>query len=200
VTRQSRPVDELVRFARSPDGIVVPDLKARLPGRGAWVGAERARVAEAARKGLFSRAFKAASHPPADLADQVGALIRQAALARIGMERKAGRIAVGFAEVDALLRRGRAGLVLHASDAAADGVRKLDQAAHAGAGAPAVCRAFTSAEMSLALGRGNVIHAALEKGGVSDAVIQRCRRVERYFGGFEPTERVETAEFAGRSE
>jgi hypothetical protein len=90
---------------------------------------------------------------------------------------------LGFSDVEALLRSARAGLLLHAADAAADGIRKLDQAAHAGGEAPYRCRAFTSVELSLALGRGNVIHAALEKGGASDAVIAKCRRLDRYIGG-----------------
>ena len=118
----------------------------------------------------------------------------------LGLERKAGRLAVGFAETEAQLRAGRAAMVLHASDAAPDGVRKLDLAGHAGGGSAYVCRAFTSAEMSLALGRGNVIHAALHKGGASDAVIARCRRVERYFGEFEPAASAKPAELAGRTE
>lgn len=200
VTRQSRSRDDLIRFARAPDGAVTPDLRQRLPGRGVWVTVDRNIVAEAVRRKQFGRAFRADCRVPDDLAESVGRLLRKAALERLGLERKAGRLAVGFAEVDGKLRSGRAALVLHASDAAADGVRKLEQAAHAGGVSPYVCRAFTSAEMSLALGRGNVIHAALEKGGPSDAVIARCRRVDRYFGGFEPADRAKPAEIAGRTE
>ncbi|WP_436643638.1 RNA-binding protein [Microbaculum sp. FT89] len=204
VTRRSLPVDDLIRFARAPDGSVVPDLRRRLPGRGVWVSADRRVVAEAARKKLFSRAFRAESRTSDDLADNVGMQMKDLALGRLGLERKAGRLAVGFAEVDAMLRGGRAALVLHASDAAADGLRKLDQAAYAGARAgaetPYRCRAFTSAEMSLALGRGNVIHAALEKGGASGAVIARCRLVDRYFGEVEGAADLSPDEFAGRTE
>jgi predicted RNA-binding protein YlxR (DUF448 family) len=208
VTRKSLPVDELIRFARAPDGTVVPDLRRKLPGRGVWVSADRDAVAEAVRKKAFSRAFRAESRAADDLAESVGVQLKDLALGRLGMERKAGRLKVGFAEVDAALRAGKAALVLHAADAAADGVRKLDQAAHAGARdggdaddreAPYRCRAFTSVEMSLALGRGNVIHAALEKGGASDAVIARCRQVDRYFGGFDGAAAVSPDEFAGRT-
>lgn len=200
VTRESHSPDDLIRFARGPDGTVVPDLRRRLPGRGVWVTAQRDSVAEAARRKLFGRAFRADCRVPDDLAGSVGMLLRRAALQSFGLERKAGRLAVGAAQVESLLRAGRAGLVLHASDAAPDGVRKLDQAAHAGGGSPYFCEAFTSAEMSLALGRGNVIHAALEKGGPSDAVIARCRRVERYFGGYSTRDRGKPAELAGRTE
>jgi len=203
VTRQSAPVGELIRFARTPEGVVVPDIRQRLPGRGVWVSATREAVAEAVRKKLFSRSFRAESRAPADLADTIGAQLKELALGRLGLERKAGRLSVGFADVDAKLRAGRAGLVLHAADAAADGVRKLDQAAHAGARsggeAPYRCRAFTSVEMSLALGRGNVIHAALDKGGASDAVIARCRQIDRYFGDVERAADTQPDEFAGRT-
>jgi len=173
------------------------------------VSARREAVAEAVRKKLFSRAFRAETRAPDDLADSVGAQLKEQALGSLGLERKAGRLVVGFADVDAKLRAGRIGLVLHAADAASDGVRKLDQAAHAGARsggrAPYRCRAFTSAEMSLALGRGNVIHAALEKGGASDAVIARCRRIDRYFDeddgldGSNRTAGTEPDELAGRT-
>ncbi len=169
-----------------------------------WVTAERGAVEEAARKKLFSRAFRAETRVPEGLAGSVGTQLREMALGRLGLERKAGRLKVGFAEVDAMLRGGKAALVLHARDGAADGIRKLDQAAHAGAAAggeaPYRCRAFTSAEMSLALGRGNVIHAALEKGGASDAVIARCRLVDRYFGEVGPAAGDLPDEFAGRTE
>jgi uncharacterized protein len=202
------PVDELIRFARAPDGTIAPDVRRRLPGRGVWVTASRKAVAEAVRKKLFSRAFRAEARASDDLPAMVGAQLKELALGRLGMERKAGRLKVGFAEVDAMLRGGRAGLLLHAADAAADGVRKLDQAAHAGAGLagasggepPYRCRAFTSVEMSLALGRGNVIHAALEKGGASDAVIARCRLVDRFFGEVERAAGTPPDEFAGRTE
>lgn len=200
MTRQSRPVDELVRFVRGPDGAVVPDIRQRLPGRGVWVTARRDLVADAARKRLFGRAFRAEARAADDLSETVGAQLREAALGALGLERKAGRLALGFAEVDARLRRGAVALLLHAADAAADGVRKLDQAAHAGGIAPPVCRVFTSAELGLALGRANVIHAALETGGASGAVIARCRRYETYVNGSAPDWRLHPPGFAGRTE
>lgn len=178
----------------------MPDIRRRLPGRGVWVTARRDAVFEAARKKLFSRALRVETRAPDDLADLVGAQLRETALGRLGLERKAGRLALGFTEVDALLRAGRAALALHARDAADDGVRKLAQSAHAGGGEPYVCRAFTSAEMSLALGRGNVIHAALQKGGASDAAIARCRLIDRYFGEVDRVMAPEPDEFAGRTE
>ncbi len=201
VTRVSRPVDDLIRFVRTPDGTVVPDLRRRLPGRGVWIGAERRLVVEAQRRKLFGRAFKADARAPDDLADQVGALLRRSVLDRLGLERKAGRLRLGFTEVDRLLRSGDCVLLVTAIDAAEDGVRKIGQAAHAGGHAgdhsgrrtPYACRAFTTAELGLALGRGNVIHAALQRGGASDAVIASCRRLDRYMGPAETADRDVTA-------
>lgn len=197
VTRLSQPVDGLIRFVRAPDGTVVPDLRRRLPGRGAWIGAERRLVAEAQRKKLFGRAFRTDARAPDDLADQVGALLCQAALDRLGLERKAGRLRLGFTEVDRLLRSGDCVLLVTAIDAAEDGVRKIGQAAHAGGHTgertPYTCRAFTMVELGLAFGRGNVIHAALQQGGASDAVIASCRRLDRYLGPAEPANRDVTA-------
>lgn len=180
VTRQVRPVEELIRFVAGPDGVVVPDIRRRLPGRGVWVTAHRRTVDEAARKGLFARALKARATAPADLAEQVAGRLKDAALGALGLERKAGRLKLGFTDVEALLRQGDAALVIHAAEAKPDGVRKLDQAAHSGGRRPATCRAFTLAELGLALGRENVIHAALERARGGEAAAERCRAYERY--------------------
>jgi uncharacterized protein len=190
VTRTVGPPDGMIRFVMAPDGTMVPDLKRRLPGRGAWVTAQRATVAEAVRRGAFARALRRPVQAAADLADQVADRLRETALGALGLERRAGRLAVGFGEVDALLRRGGARLVLHAAEAAADGMRKIDQAAHAGGDRPEICRAFTAAELGLALGGGNVIHAALERGRGSDAAARRCLAYELYL--------ADAGEHAGR--
>lgn len=176
VTRQVRPADEMLRFVRAPDGTVVFDLKRRLPGRGAWVEARHESVAIAARKNHFSRAFKAPTRAPDDLDAQVRDQLAANVLGALGLERRAGRLAVGFAECEAVLRKGRAALLLHAAEAAPDGVRKLDQAAHSAPREPfLVLRTFSTQEMSLAFGRGNVVHAALEASPGSKAVVARSR-------------------------
>lgn len=196
VTRQSRPADELLRFVRAPDGTVVFDLKRRLPGRGAWVEARQESVAIAARKNHFSRAFKSQSRAPDDLDRQVRDQLAASVLGSLGLERRAGRLAVGFAECEALLRKGRAALLLHAVEAAADGVRKLDQAAHSSGGpGPFATRLFSVGEMSLALGRGNVIHAALEASPGSEAVVARTRLLDEYVN-----QRGVARDVAGRTE
>ena len=130
-TRWSAPPDEMIRFVVGPDGDIVPDLKRNLPGRGCWVTAERTCVDQAARRNLFRRAMKSEVRVPADLAMMVDGLLSRAALGSLGLGRKAGSIVLGAAKVESAVRNGKAACVLHACEAAPDGVRKISQARRA---------------------------------------------------------------------
>ena len=177
-----RPVEELIRFVRAPDGTVVPDLKRRLPGRGVWVTAERSVVAEAIKRKAFARGFKSPVVVAADLVGDVERLLQTAALDMLSMANKAGRVVTGFAKVEAVLARNDAVAVIHARDGGDDGKRKLGQSARRatdGAGVPVV-EMFDSVQMDLALGRQNVIHAALLAGPVSNAFLARAQELARY--------------------
>ncbi len=154
----------LVRFVAGPDGVVVPDVARKLPGRGIWVGADRESIAAAAKKGLFSRAAKTKLTAPADLADQVEALLARRVLDSLGLARKAGIIISGFEKVVAALGTGQVAWLIEASDGAEDGRRKILSAAHKAPNAPRLLGAFNSDELGLALGGENVIHTALLAG------------------------------------
>lgn len=188
VTRKAQNPSGLIRFALSPDGTVVPDLKARLPGRGAWVTATRASVAEALRKRLFQRAFKGkASNVPPDLADVIEAGLRADLRQALAMANKAGCVTTGFTKVESAIgsREGVAAL-LHASDASPDGRRKLAQALRRRYG-DAICEIpvvddLSGAELDMALGRDHVIHAALAAGAGTAGLLARWRRLRRFRG------------------
>ena len=154
----------LIRFVASPDGGVAPDLARKLPGRGLWVAANRGAVETAARKNAFARAAKTRLTAPADLADQVEALLFKRVLASLGLARRAGDLTLGFEGVVAAIRAGKAAWIVEASDGAADGRRKLLHAARGQAQPPRLLGAFNSDELSLALGLGNVIHLAFLAG------------------------------------
>src|SRR4029450_1014164 len=126
VSREQRPVDELIRFVLSPEGEVVPDLKRKLPGRGLWITASRARVAEAGRRNQFSRGFKRDVRAAQTLASDTEKLLIQSAIEALAMAAKAGQVVSGFAKVEEALAGGQAKSLIHASDGAADGIRKLD--------------------------------------------------------------------------
>ena len=148
----------LIRFVAGPDGVVVPDLARKLPGRGLWVAADRASVETAARKGGFSRSAKAKLSAPADLADQVDRLLAKRVLDGLGLARRAGDLTSGFEKALAAIASGKAAWMIEASDGAEDGRRKLLQASRRVAHPPRLTGLFTADELSLALGLGNVIH------------------------------------------
>ena len=187
VTRRPAGPDELIRFVVGPDGAVVPDLKRNLPGRGCWVTADREHVDKAAKKGLFGRAFKAQVTVPADLGGMVDLLLARAALGALGLARKAGALALGATKVEASVRSGAALLVLHATEASADGLRKIAQArratAHAGGPEIRAYKLFSEQELGLALGGTNVIHAAVLAGDAGRSAEKRMVALDRYRGG-----------------
>jgi predicted RNA-binding protein YlxR (DUF448 family) len=184
VTREVRPVADMIRFVIGPDGQVVPDLKRRLPGRGVWVTASRAAVAEAAGRHAFARGFKAEARVAPDFAGTVETLIERAALDALSIVRKAGRVVAGFVRVERALAGEPVVALVHAADAGREGARKIAAAArrHLGEKADglAIVEALTAAQLDLALGRPNVVHAALLAGPASDGFLARYRSLERF--------------------
>lgn len=187
VTRQVRPEADLLRFVAGPDGDLVPDLRARLPGRGVWVGLDRASVAEAVGRKLFARALKAEVTADPGIADDVAALLRKAALGRLGLARKCGAAIAGFTKVESALAREKVAVLLTASDAADDALRKVSDRLHRRArdepGTNTLhIRAFSADELGLAMGRPNVIHAALLGGPAGRSFLESVVRLLRYDG------------------
>jgi predicted RNA-binding protein YlxR (DUF448 family) len=190
VTRQVRPIDELIRFVISPQGEVIPDLKRKLPGRGLWVSASRQAVAEAARRSQFSKGFKRDVQVAPTLAADTESLLVRSVIEALAMAAKAGQVISGFSKVEGALEQRQAQnpvkALIHASDGAADGIRKLDAVARQNAGNGdesrefPVVRALTSEQLDLALGRSNVIHAALLAGPASKTFLSRCQILVRY--------------------
>ena len=164
VAREVMPEARLVRLAAGPDGTLVPDVAAKLPGRGVWVEASRAAVDTAVKKGLFARSLKASITTPADLADRIEALLEARCLAQIGLARRSGALAVGFDQVRALLKSRRPAYMIDASDGASDGRLKLMRLARAAWGECPVAGAFTAQTLGEALGRGPTTHLAVEEG------------------------------------
>lgn len=174
--------ERLVRFVAGPDGVVTPDLARKLPGRGMWVAADRESVDTAAKKGLFSRSAKTRLTAPADLSDQVAALLHRRLLDGLGLARRAGDLTSGFEKVLAAVRGGKAAWLVEASDGAADGRRKLLSACRTSPAPPELIGVFSSAEMGLALGGENVIHTAFLAGRGSSHWANDVRRL----AGFRP--------------
>ena len=108
VTREVRPIDELIRFVVSPEGTVVADLKRKLPGRGLWVSASRQAVAEAVRRNHFNKGFKRDLRVTAALPADTEALLVRGAIEALAMAAKAGQVVAGFGKVEDALARTQA--------------------------------------------------------------------------------------------
>lgn len=175
------PDSRLMRFVAGPDGVVVPDASAKLPGRGLWVEASRKAVLTAVEKKLFSRAAKAQVSATTDLADRAEKALVTRMLGDLGIARRGGQLLLGFDNV----LRGLQGpkppkVLIEAFDGAADGKRKLYAAAHRLELNCAVIESLTSAELGLALGRENVIHAAVQPGGLAERLTFDAERLSGF--------------------
>ena len=142
-------------------------------------------MAEAVRKNVFARGLKQPLRAARRPADQVAARLKEAALGRLGLARKAGAVVAGFAKVEAAIAQRELAGVMIASDAAEDGRRKIDQALCRRFGESAawpLLRLFGSAELGLAMGRPNVIHAAVLQGPAGRSFVEAAIRLQRYEG------------------
>jgi predicted RNA-binding protein YlxR (DUF448 family) len=185
------PREALIRLALGPDNIIAPDIRAKAPGRGAWIGVDRATLEEAITKGklgkALARAFKTAVNIPADLAEQIEKALERATLDRLGLEARAGQIVTGSEKIVDAARKGTVELLLHARDAAADGTRKLDQALRVGlemegSDLRGLAIPATRAILSMALGRENVVHLALIAPAAAARVNQALGRWRGFIG------------------
>jgi predicted RNA-binding protein YlxR (DUF448 family) len=190
VSGEVLPERELMRFAADPDGNVVPDVAASLPGRGMWVRSDSTSVTTAVAKNLFSKSAKAPLKASADLPVRVEALLVARMQADLGLARRAGQLVMGFDNVlRAMDDRVPPSLLVEAGDGAADGRRKLAGSAHARGLEIETIDGLSAKELSLALGRENVIHAALKPGRLAERLIFDAGRL----AGFRPASSAKTS-------
>lgn len=191
--------DELIRLAISPDGLVLPDVLARAPGRGAWIGVARpeleAAIAKGKLKGALARAFKGAPLTiPDDLAERTEAALRRAVTDRLGLELRSGRLLMGTDRIAENARMGKVAWLAHAADAGEDGSRKLDQAWRVGedaegSGKTGITLPLDRAALSVALGRDNVVHLALTDRAAANRVAAPLGRLLNFLGRTETNDK-----------
>jgi len=182
LTRTAKPVDELIRFVVGPDGQVVPDIKRKLPGRGIWISATRTALDEAIKRRVFARGFRKDVSTPDDLGAMTERLLERSALEALAIVGKAGQVVTGFSKVEGAIGAGEATVLIHATDGAADGKRKLAAVVRRNDETremPTI-EAFSAQQLDLALNRLNVIHAALLDGPVSATFVARAQRLMRF--------------------
>ncbi|MET0370463.1 MAG: DUF448 domain-containing protein [Sphingobium sp.] len=184
--------DTLIRLAIGPEGQVLPDIRAKAPGRGAWIGVSRAELetalAKGKLKGALARSFKdGALSIPDDLPALIEAGLRQDLLSRLGLEAKASMLVTGSEKIDTACRKGLVQLLLHSSDGATDGNRKLDQALRVGQEAEGTDLAglvlpVDRDALSMAMGRDNVVHIAVTDSRAASRLRSALGRLESYLG------------------
>lgn len=167
------PKAGLIRFVIGPEAQVVPDVAAKLPGRGLYVSADRALIARASAKGLFARAARQPVKAPPDLADMVEALVTRRVLDLLSMARKAGDAVTGYEKVKEWLEKGQARVLIQAADGSERGKTKL----RAPEGENTLISCLTAGEIGLAFGRERAIHAALAAGGLTTRVVEEAARL-----------------------
>lgn len=186
VTRNSLPPEQMLRFVAAPDGQVTPDLKRKLPGRGVWVTLSAELVEQAIKRKAFARGLKQPVSVSPDLVTQIETLLRKDAIQALSFVSKAGKAVTGFTKVESAINKGSVVAILHAKEAAPDGIRKVGQALKrrqlAGGRSALIIDTFDLDDLSLALGGVHVIHAALEAGPASTGFLASWGRLDAYRG------------------
>lgn len=189
--------DELLRFVLDPEKRVLPDIKRKLPGRGVWITASYDDVTEAVGKGTFPRGFKQPVTAGPDLPDLVAKLLKQAALQDLALTNKTGATVSGYDKVENAIKNRRIFILVHAADASDDASGRLNRLGRAVSNAQSRTLnridCFTSAELSSALGKWNVNHAAIADSGVGRKFYRSAKRYVDYLGQHLPTKSADHA-------
>ncbi len=173
VTGESQPKGGLIRFVVGPEEQVVPDLLGRLPGRGFYVTARRSALEKAVKKGLFARAARQAVKLPDGLVNEIEDQLARRVVDLISLARKAGDAVMGFEKVKDWLEKGRAAVLIQASDGSERGKTKL----HAPPGETSFIGCLTARELGLSFGREHAIHGALASGGLTPRVVEEAAKL-----------------------
>ena len=192
LTGESLPQDGLVRLAMGPEGQIAPDVRAKAPGRGAWISVDRDALetaqAKGQLKGALARAFKTgALEIPDDLADQLENALKQATLDRLGLEARGGTLFSGAEKIETEARQGKLHMLLHASDAGRDGCAKLDQAWRVGSDREGqdlrgIILPVDRQGLSVALGRQNVVHIGIVDARAVGRISHSLERWRHFIG------------------
>lgn len=164
----------MIRFVVAPDRSVVPDVGARLPGRGIWLSAKRDVLEIARAKGAFARAAKGAVTVPSDLVQGLVATLERRVTDYVGLARRAGQAVAGFGKAREWLESGRAGLIVQASDGSLS-ERERFLGTHAG-NVPVICP-LDGERLGSVFGRERAVHVAVSPGRLADVLVADAGRL-----------------------
>jgi len=159
----------LIRFVVGPESCVVPDVDGSLPGRGLWVKADRAVLAQAISKKMFARAAKAQVKPCDTLLDMTEKLLARRCLSLLGLARGAGLVVTGQPQIEHALAKGELSYILLAQDAGRDCRKKLSAARLASSG-------FSRTELGEALGYEHLASVGVRSHPLAIKLEEECAR------------------------
>jgi predicted RNA-binding protein YlxR (DUF448 family) len=178
VTREQGERARMLRFVLGPDRVVVPDIAARLPGRGMWLS-PRADVIETARaKGAFARAARGPVSVPADLVAVLRTGLTRRVTDHLGLARRAGQAVAGFAKAREWVVQHRAAGVVQAADGSLEERSRL----LSGAREIWVAWPLPAFELGAVFGRDHTVHVAVAAGRLAEALRNDVERLSGVSG------------------
>jgi len=166
VTRERDYRARMIRFVVSPERILIPDLNAKLPGRGIWLSARRDVLETARTRGAFARAARGPVTVPAELAAMIQFGLARRVAELLGLTRRAGQAVCGYQKAREWLLAGRVGLVVQAVDGSWDERRRF----LSGIKDVPVVAPLTGAALGAVFGRDHVVHVAIAHGRLAEAL------------------------------
>lgn len=173
VTRAQGRREDMLRFAVAPDGRVVFDAAATLPGRGLWLSAAPGVLHQAVRRGVFARGAKRAVNVPPNLEDEVKAALTRRLTDLLGLARRSGAAISGFEKAREWLRAGKAGLVIQAADGSAE-----ERARFTGGRDVPVAAVLSAASLGKIFGREHTVHVVIAPGRLAKMIESEARRLQ----------------------
>lgn len=175
----------MIRFVLGPERRVVPDLAARLPGRGIWLSAEISVIETARAKGILARALARVAHGPVSVPPDLASVLEAGLIRRVGellgLARRAGQAVSGYQKAQQWLKSGHAGLVVQASDGSAEERRRFLSGSGArvegSGGTVPVVAPLDAAALGAVFGRDHVVHVAVAPGRLAEALAIEARRL-----------------------
>lgn len=182
VTRETRPQNELLRFALSPDGVVTPDVSGKLPGRGVWLTPDQDVLAQAISKKSFASGFKSAAKAPDGLIEAVEQGLLSRCLNLLGLAKKAGHVVLGFDQVRTEIKTTKPAIIIEASDGAKDGRQKILSLVTAKYESAEIIGGLASSELGMAFGRDHVVHGCVREASVKHILLESYKMLTGFRG------------------
>ncbi|MBU6426170.1 MAG: RNA-binding protein [Rhodospirillales bacterium] len=172
VTRTQGRREEMLRFVAAPDGTLVFDTGATLPGRGMWLSANADVLDSAVRRGVFPRAARAPLKLPEHLRTQVEAALARRLIDLLGLARRSGAAISGFEKAREWLNAGKGGLIVQAADGSAE-----ERARFVGGRTIPCVAVLSAAALGKVFGREHTVHVVIADGRLARMIEIEARRL-----------------------